>query len=904
MYRARDTKLGREVAVKLLLDEVSSDPERLARFEREARVLASLNHKNIASLHAFEREGDTNFLVMELVEGETLADRIARGPIQVDEALPLFIQIAEGLEAAHEKGVIHRDLKPANIKVSDDGQASAGHVKVLDFGLAKAMALDAGASGDGDLSESPTLTLAATQRGQILGTAAYMAPEQARGKTVDKRADVWAFGVCLFEALSGKRVFEGRTAPDTLANVLKEEPDWDALPVEAPPRLVDLLRRCLIKDPYRRLRDIGEARLALEGDLDRLPSDATAQRPHGRRGPIPLVVALAMVALLAVGYGLGRWLHRDSPAGQASGPVSTEIHLPPDQELAVGTSNPIAFAPDGSRIAYVAKVGETTHLFLRPLDRFEARELSGTDGAFAPFFSPDGRWVGFFSHGELKKVSLDTSEVLSICATGPTHINQAASWVLEDTIVMGLVFNGPLLTVPSGGGVPQLLTDPRAEGDLGHFSPQVLSDGSAVIYSIWGTDGYHLGATSLSTGESKVLHRGGITPHILGSGHLVFMDQEKRGLVVAPFDQDKLELTGAPTTILDGVFAEPAYGYLYLAVSSNGTLAYVPSTGGEQMDRLLDVNRDGVAVTLKEATTIHHVRVSPDGRQVVSAERFGGDYHSADIVVYDLDQKTNQRLTFEHRNLFPAWMSEDDRLSFLSFRPGLSRTFSIGSKAGGEPTEVDLRDGSTALMSALDWSKDGELVVGIELGLATDLARVAELPDLDVPPQSVGTVLPMGLYSLAKGRFEDVGLGPSGFKGLRISPDGKWLAYHSPESGQMEVYVRRLSPGDVEKRLISRNGGREAVWSPATGELLFRNLEGTRMMAVDIETEPDLVIGEPRVLFEGRYVTEPASWHTWDVSPDGKHFYMTESGRDVPPPSIRVVQGWVDAAVSRVEGRR
>ena len=505
MYRAKDTKLGREVAVKLLLDEVSTDPERLARFEREARVLASLNHKNIASLHAFEREGDIGFLVMELVEGETLADRIARGSIPVDEALPLFVQIAEGLEAAHEKGVIHRDLKPANIKVSEEG-----NVKILDFGLAKAMAVEAGSSEDGGLSESPTLTLAATQRGQILGTAAYMAPEQARGKTVDKRADVWAFGVCLFEALSGKRVFEGEDASITLASVLKSDPDWERLPGDTPKKLQELLRRCLSKDPRQRLHDIGDARLEIEEAIAAPEDEETPSAiAKEKRSPVPLT--LAGFAAVAAITGISVWMLKPAPLPPERPVVRSVLSAAPSAPVRVlPRGRDLAVTPDGRVVVYQSEGS----LYVRPVDRLVGSQLAGTEGALAPFLSPDGAWVGFESGGALKKVSILGGPTVTLSDLTEGGLS-GASWGADDTIILGSRSEA-LYRVSGGGGEPELLVAPDPErGETAYRFPEVLPGGEVVLFTLFtgaNVEQAQIVAHSLATGERKVLVSGGAGP--------------------------------------------------------------------------------------------------------------------------------------------------------------------------------------------------------------------------------------------------------------------------------------------------------------------------------------------------------------------------------------------------------
>ena len=589
VYQATDTKLNRQVALKILPEAFAQDPDRLARFQREAQVLASLNHPGIAAIYGIEEQDDTRALVLELVEGLTLADRISKGPIPIDEALPIAKQIAEALEAAHEAGVIHRDLKPANIKVREDGT-----VKVLDFGLAKALDL----SPTADPSQSPTLTAAATQMGVIMGTAAYMSPEQARGKPVDKRADIWAFGVVLYEMLVGKRAFEGEDVSLTLSAVLQREPAWDVLPRGVPPVLNSYLRRCFEKEPHQRIRDIGDVRLAMDGAFEgmdgaRAERGASPQLQIWQR-PIPAAIvalAIATVASLAV------WTLTRSEATPA-GPMRFAV-VPPDTAplLLGGTRRDLAISRDGTQVVYrSAAVSGGRRLTLRPIDQLVGEPLRGTEQGVAPLVSPDGEWVGFHDGGgtTLQKVSIFGGPPLLVTESlDPIY---GASWGSDDQIIFG-TFGSGLFRVSGGGGEPHALTMADTEqGELGHLWPCIIPGRGAVLFVV------HGGGSPLSTGQLAVLeldtgevtHLGlaGVSPHYVSTGHLVYA-AEDGSVRAVPFDVASLQVTGNPVPLVEDVVVKSS-GAANFSISDNGRLVYVPGgpRGGNQRS-LVWVDRDG-----------------------------------------------------------------------------------------------------------------------------------------------------------------------------------------------------------------------------------------------------------------------------------------------------------------------
>jgi serine/threonine-protein kinase len=559
VWRATDSKLNREVAIKILPEPFAADPDRLARFTREAQVLASLNHPNIAAIYGVEARA----IVMELVDGPTLADRIEQGPMPLDEARPVARQVAEALEYAHDHGVIHRDLKPANIKITPDGR-----VKVLDFGLAKAIS---GETVSSDQSNSPTLTIRATMAGVIIGTAAYMSPEQAKGKPVDRRADIWAFGIVLLEMLTGRRVYTGETVSETLAAVIMKEPDLSALPRATPAAVRTLLRRCIDRDPRQRLRDIGEARIALEAAPSKEPSSPPPAATARRVVVLAWSAAILAGAVLALGFVLWRVTRpTDRPMMRLSVDLGPDA-VPNNQFTAV-------ISPDGRRLVYsVRGTGNTTVLATRLLDQSQATVLAGTENATVPFFRPDGQWIGFFSDGKLKKISTQGGAAVVLCEAP----NPRGAWWGEDGAIVATPNLQHLFRIPeSGGSQLQPIGRPEDHGDRTWRWPQVLPGGQAILITAGaGTGGYeeaNIEAVSLKTGQAKTLLRGGYFGRYLPSGHLIYVHQGS--LLAVPFDVGRLETRGAPVPILNDVAGGEGNGAGELDFSQTGTLVYCPAT--------------------------------------------------------------------------------------------------------------------------------------------------------------------------------------------------------------------------------------------------------------------------------------------------------------------------------------
>ena len=855
VYRARDSQLGREVAIKVLPEEFTDHPQKLARFEREARLLAALNHPGIATLHGLEKVKGKPFLVMELVEGETLAERIARGPLPVDETLTLAQQIADALEAAHEKGVIHRDLKPANIKVDPEGQ-----VKVLDFGLAKAFA-DEGP--EGELSQSPTLSRDATRAGVILGTAAYMSPEQAKGKTVDKRSDIFSFGIVLYEMLTGKRAFAGEDVSDVLAAIIRAEPDWKGVPSDLDPRIQSLLRRCLRKDRKTRLRDVGDVRNEIEAILAE-PDTAVPSKAAKARAP---VLAWALAGVLAVALLATLWILWPT-AGAPEPPVRFSVNLGAgDGQLFTGVGGTPVLSPDGKTLALVGQMpGGNTQLYIRPLDNLEATPLSGTEGAYLPFFSPDGRWLAFFTAGALKKVSVSGGAALTI-AEAPSP--RGGTWGPDDTIVSTPTGATGLYRVPASGGTPVELTE-LSEGEQSHRFPRFLPNGKAVLFMIQAQGGTFDDATIeavlLDTGERKVLHRGGTYPRYASSGHLLYAREAT--LFAMPFDAERIEPTGEPTPVIEGVGAT-GIGEALFSVADDGSLVYVPGVGAAAESKLVWVDRQGVEQPVAETLRAYlDPRLSPDGQRLAVAISDADGYET---WLLELGRGTLTRLTFgEGLSMRPLWSPDGERVIFASNREGNWDIFS--KPADGSGTAEQLTTGAYRIPTSI--SSDGKSIVfrqnsdpsGRDIGMV-------RLEGESEPEMLLQTPF-----------HEDTGM---------LSPDDRWLAYVSNESGREEIYARPF-PGPGGKLQISTEGGTEPMWSRDGRELFYRT--GNKMMAIAIATEPELAPGRPTLLFEGRYLSGVSTGNPatgYDVAPDGR-FVMIRADEASGPTQIHVVLNWFE----------
>ena len=850
VWKATDTTLDRSVAIKILSEVFSEDAERLARFEREAKLLASLNHPNIAVIHGIHRAEGIHFLAMELVEGEDLSRRIQRGALPLEETLSVGKQVAEALEVAHESGVIHRDLKPANIQLAPDGK-----VKVLDFGLAKAFETE---SGPGNPSLSPTMT-AGTRMGMILGTAAYMSPEQARGRVVDRRADIWSFGCVLYEMLTGKQTFSGETISDTLASVLKTEPDWSLLPAETPAALRRLLRRCLVKDPRQRLQAMGDARIM----LDEVLTNPDGERESAVALPAPqgraTILRLLPWLLLALVMAATPWISRfRSPATRrpAETPIRLEVDLSTAKPLLGEPGSAVVVSPDGSRLAYVAGLGEERKLYVRRLEQLGATPLSGTEGAYSPFFSPDGRWIAFFAGDKLRKVDVTGGSPLNIAGIESGEQARGGTWGRGGTIVFTPQFEAGLMKVSASGGTAQPLTRPDpARKERSHRWPCFLPDGKTVLFAVQAAgeryDEAAIDAVSLETGKRKLVYRGGAYPRYAATGHLLFA----RGgaLFAIPFDPERLEVRDSPRSLLDSLASstgdqEAGDGSAQVDVSASGTLVYRSGELAQSALSMVWADRKGLTTPiLADKRAFTAPSVSPDGKRIaISIEGPTG----ADIWVYEIDRGLLTRLTFDGAgNSIPVWTPDGRRIAFSSLgKKGVPNIFWKRADGAGEAERlID----SPRAQYPQSFSPDGKILAFYERD--PDTAR--DISTLRVGEKSAEAFLKTPAIE--------------GFP--EFSPDGRWVAYMSDESGQSEVYVRAY-PGPGGKWQISTRGGLYPKWSRAGKELFYRI--GDQIFSVSYAASGDSFTADrPREVFSGTFAHFQLT-PDFDVTPDGQRFVM------------------------------
>jgi Tol biopolymer transport system component len=885
VYRATDTRLRREVAVKVLPPQLGADQERLARFEREARLLAQLHHPNIASVFGLEEASGVRALVMELVEGEDLAERVARGPLSLEEALPIARQIAEALEAAHDHGIVHRDLKPANVRLRADGV-----VKVLDFGLAKAMEDGSVASGSrADLAHSPTLAASptltgapGTQLGVLLGTAAYMAPEQARGGSVDKRADVWAFGVLLHELLTGRRLFAGETVSDTLAAVLRDGIDLAALPPGVPAELKRLLRRCLERNPKARLRDIGEARIALDVVAAELaapppppaPPAVAAARPPGR---VLAAVPWLLVALLAAGLV---WSIRRGTTATAGTPrprvlsikLPEGLGIPLDDRGIYGQTGVLAVAPDGSRIAFAAgQAGGNAALQLRALDSAEVRSLDDTGGASSPFFSPDGRWVAFFSPGKLRKVSVDGGRPIDLA---DANLDRGGVWCSDGSIVFAPNATSGLVRLPASGGEPVVLTTVDvAAGERTHRWPAALPGGREVAFTVGVVgkpgdyDDSRIDAVDLATGKRRPLFRGAsmvrFTPvgvALLGRG----------GQVLAlPFDGTAEQSTDEARPVLRNVAGVPASGVVHFDVANDGTLVYAERNLAADELELVWFTRTGESQALDlPLAPYRNLRFAPDGKRIAMAIGPGGG-RGGDVAVLDLDTGAMQKLTHDHYSWAPIWSPDGDTVSYLSLVP-----------SGGEELRRRPADGraeATAFASfpegtnrePVAWMPDGSLLFWQDAGPPNG-------PDLVFLPPGGGEPRPFAATTAVE------------IQGA-VSRDGRYVAYVVDDSGRPDLIVQGFPPTGA-KWVIAEGVG-VPLWSADGRELFYT--QGRSLMSVPVSTAGTFTAGAATRLFDfpDTAVFAMDTSTTLAVSPDGR--FLTPRGTgDATSEHVVVVLDW------------
>ncbi|MFQ5917721.1 MAG: protein kinase, partial [Candidatus Binatia bacterium] len=800
------------------------------------------------------------FLVLEMVEGETLAERLRKGALSAEEALDICTQITEALEAAHERGIIHRDLKPGNVKITPEGK-----VKVLDFGLAKAF--EAAGSGERigvDLSKSPTLTVDSSGSGIILGTAPYMSPEQARGKPLDKRTDIWSFGCVLFELLTNKRAFEGETISDTVAAILKGEPDWEALPEETPWSIRAMLRRCLQKDSHYRLRDIGDARIEIEEAL-RTPFDAMALTGEAQavrsswRRTVPWGITILMAAMVVFAL----WSPWSKTPLKPQSLRRFTISLPSKFVESSGPS--MALSPDGHHFVYVGGTADQSEIYHHAMDQLGALPIKGTEDARRLFFSPDSKWVGFFAKGKLKKVSLLGGTSLIICDVGNTR---GGCWGPDGNIIYS-DFQSGLLRVSAAGGIPQRITIPEIEeGRETYRWPELLPGGKALLITVWksGSSTYdeaRIGVLSLESGELKTLLEGGSFPRYSPTGHLLFV--RSGTLMAVPFDPAKLELQGVPAPILEDVKVGPGGGG-HFTFSGDGLFFYLPAAGVGAR-RLVLVDREGKILQMIETKKqFVNPRFSPDGTHLAVTLI---DYQGIDVWIYEISRGILTPFTFEKNNGWAIWTPDGNRLTFSS----------------------DRILGWNILWRPLDGSEVAE--------------KFTDNKDFQIP----ASWSPGGVLAYQKGPVGNRDIWVLSLEGERkpksflatqfnerqpaFSPDGRRIAFTSDRSGQDEVYMMPYpGPGGIVP--ISKDGGVQPVWARNGKELFYRN--GEKMIVVDIKEEPTFKIGMPRVLFEGSFVYDNPNWlWDYDVHPDGQRFVMIKaSEEEVPFTHFNAVLNWFE----------
>jgi serine/threonine-protein kinase len=850
VYRARDTRLGREVAIKVLPEGFADDAERLARFEREAKVLASVNHANVATLYGLETDPGSgshgrplSFLVMELVEGEDLTERIARGPVPI-----------EGLEAAHTSGVVHRDLKPGNIRITPEGT-----VKILDFGLAREWGPG---PADADFTESPTITAGMTREGTILGTAPYLSPEQARGQAVDRRTDIWAFGCVLYEMITGRRTFPGDTSTEIIARVLERQPDWSALPPTVTPVLRRLLERCLEKEPARRFRDAGDVGLSLD-DLDF--EEAATAATDDRHGPTSITkLAPWLVAAAAVVLAIAAWVGRTTAVRPDAAPVLRFTETPPtalDLGFLGHSGSAVALSPDGKILVWVATTGRTTQLFMRRLDEDEVRPIEGTEGAVGPFFSPDGEWIAFSVGDEgLMKVAVQGGAPQTICEIRHPH---GATWG-DGIIVVGAVGDNTLWSIdPNWGEIERL---ERLQGKIlnGEY-PRLMPGSRSLLVSLAGQDRVEL--VSLDSGEVTTVVSEGVNATYLPSGHLMWAHGDN--LLAAPFDPASGTLTGEARTVVEGVLRDANFSLAHYAVSESGTLAYLPGTSLQLGARPVWVRLDGTVEPLAlPPDTYLSPRVAPDGRRLLLSRQTD----SRNLWVAEPDRGVMTPLTGdEGLDFWAIWTPDGAATVFNSIHDGnYANLWMQPVDRSAPPTRLSTAEAHQPPQAI---TSDGRTVL-FTSAAGVDANFDVYLLDLEGEPN----ISPL----LATGANETY---PS------LSPDERWLAYVSDVSGDFEVYVQPF-PGLGAIIRVSPNGGHEPLWSPTGDRLYYRSANGSRVFAVDVLGREPLRFGREKLLFEGDFAGGVVFGRKWDIHPDGDRFLMLQIEHPEAPTGIRVVSNW------------
>lgn len=852
VYRARDTRLERDVAIKVLPAEFAADDERLRRFEREAKALASLNHPNVAQIYGVERIDGISFIILELVTGDALDARLTTGPLPLDEAIDVCRQIAEGVEAAHDAGIVHRDLKPANVRLTPDGVA-----KVLDFGLAKPI----------HVGSNVTDSALPTEDGRLLGTPTYMAPEQARGKTVDRRVDVWAFGCVLYECLTGKRAFAGATVSDVIAAVLEREPDWSALPTTTPPRVRELLRRCLTRDPRQRLRDIGEARVMLESPHD---LGEAAPSTRARRSVVLGSLSLAVVAVAVMAVLWVRLALKPAPSARVA-----RVSVAVPQTDAIGTGfqmGPIALAPDGMTVAYCAQRDGKVQLFVRPLDQDKATVVPGSEGAHNPFFSPDGQWIGFFGGEKLRKVFVRGGEPVDLYAAAQ---DRGGTWLEDGSIVFSPITAEPLYRIAASGGAAERITElDESRKERTHRWPSVLPGGEWILFVAGTTDRPSeydqavVSVVSLKTKERRDVFTGASMAKYCPSGHLILALGGT--LSAAPFDLTTLKVTGPAVPVMNGVAYSAGSGNVQFDVAGDGTLAYLSDVPDLEITELVWVSRSGQITAISAPLQPYRLpRLSPDGKQIVVC--IGKQTLRWDIWSFDLAHAKLNRLTFDQRSAMPIWAPSGTEIAYWSLSGGLR--IEVKSLSQGAVSRV-IVDNTRVAAQPTSFSTDGKRL----------------LFDFYGDPKGDIMFVPIDGSAAPRAIAED----PFTQWGGVMSPDGRWVAFVSNESGRDEIYVRSWSNPSA-KWQVSNSGGLAPVWNRDGSELFY--LRGPMLVAVPVDRKsPDFSPGRQQELFAMPAVHGlPKETANYDVDIGGQRFITTRIAH--PEAAFRDVEliiGWAE----------
>jgi len=877
VYRARDTKLKREVAIKILPEEFSLDADRVSRFQREAEVLASLNHPNIAGIYDVHEAQGTRFLVLELVEGETLADRIARGPIPVEEALGIGMQICEGLETAHDKGIIHRDLKPSNVKLTPEGT-----VKVLDFGLAKALEHT---SSNPALSNSPTL-LSGSMTGMIVGTAAYMSPEQARGKTADQRSDIFAFGCVLYEMLTGRQAFRGEDISDILASVMKIDADFNHLPENLNPRLVDLLRRCLAKNRKDRWYAIGDVRVEIQSILTEPQRVAAAPGPAVKTSLWKLAIPALAAAVVAAGL-TAAFIWNTRPTAPAARHVARySFTLPNDQDFTRTGRRVVAISPDGSKVVYVAN----QQLYLKAINEVDARPIPGTSqDPGAPLFSPDGEWIGFFVSSERKLKKIPLAGGASVTLAEAVEFPLGASWASNDQIFIG---QGPkgILRVPGGGGKPETLIAAKAGEILD--GPQLLPGGEDLLFTVAAVGGAaptarwdtaQVVVQNLQSGNRKVVVQAGSEGRYASTGHLTYVVGATAYAI--PFDLKRMEPSGGPVPMFDGVrrSAQSQTAAAQYSFSDDGSLVWVPGGVNADAPRVLAlVDRSGGRKLLPlPAAGYDTPRVSPDGKRIAVGITDSKEFN---VWTYELTGNTSiRRLTFGGTSQIGVWTPDGKRITFRSDRDGEGLFWQAADGSGiAERLSTVEKASSGVYHSPLEWSPDGKtLTFFISRGDGGGSVWTLS-PDGDRKPKPLFTSE------------------SSNMRRTSFSPDGQWIAYSSNEEGDFSVYVQPYPPTGAKYKISARTGADSPLWTPDGKQIIFA--DGRRLMSVDVQTKPSFAFTEPKAL---NIEIENTQGRPYDITPDGKQFLVMQRAAESTTTEravqqINVVLNWFRELQERV----